>query len=87
MADLFLGRPRSRRYPKFNIRRDIPAVGRIAGKLAKRSLGLLGIWQNLAFYGDFRACRNFQICNSATRELVGLPKRPPMISNFLTFGG
>ena len=23
--DLFLGRPRSRRYPKFNIRRDIPA--------------------------------------------------------------
>ena len=24
MADLFLGRPRSRRYPKFNIRRDIP---------------------------------------------------------------
>ena len=22
--DLFLGRPRSRRYPKFNIRRDIP---------------------------------------------------------------
>ena len=26
MADLFLGRPRSRRYPKFNIRRDIPPV-------------------------------------------------------------
>ena len=26
MADLFLGRPRSRRYPKFNIRRDIPLV-------------------------------------------------------------
>ncbi len=26
MADLFLGRPRSRRYPKFNIRRDIPFV-------------------------------------------------------------
>ena len=25
LADLFLGRPRSRRYPKFNIRRDIPA--------------------------------------------------------------
>ncbi len=24
LADLFLGRPRSRRYPKFNIRRDIP---------------------------------------------------------------
>ena len=24
MADLFLGRPRSRRYTKFNIRRDIP---------------------------------------------------------------
>ena len=24
MADLFLGRPRSRRYRKFNIRRDIP---------------------------------------------------------------
>ena len=24
MADLFLGWPRSRRYPKFNIRRDIP---------------------------------------------------------------
>ena len=24
MADLFSGRPRSRRYPKFNIRRDIP---------------------------------------------------------------
>ncbi len=28
MADLFLGRPRSRRYPKFNIRRDIPPNGR-----------------------------------------------------------
>ena len=27
LADLFLGRPRSRRYPKFNIRRDIPWVG------------------------------------------------------------
>ena len=26
LADLFLGRPRSRRYPKFNIRRDIPAL-------------------------------------------------------------
>ena len=26
MADLFLGRPRSRSYPKFNIRRDIPPV-------------------------------------------------------------
>ncbi len=26
MADLFLGRPRSRRYPKFNIRRDIPSL-------------------------------------------------------------
>ena len=26
MADLFLGRPRSRRYPKFNIRRDIPTT-------------------------------------------------------------
>ena len=26
MADLFLGRPRSRSYPKFNIRRDIPFV-------------------------------------------------------------
>ena len=26
MADLFLGRPRSRRYPKFNIRRDIPSA-------------------------------------------------------------
>ena len=26
MADLFLGRPRSRRYPKFNIRRDIPTA-------------------------------------------------------------
>ncbi len=26
MADLFLGRPRSRRYPKFNIRRDIPPI-------------------------------------------------------------
>ena len=24
LADLFLGRPRSHRYPKFNIRRDIP---------------------------------------------------------------
>jgi len=24
LADLFLGRPRSRRFPKFNIRRDIP---------------------------------------------------------------
>ena len=29
MADLFLGRPRSRRYPKFNIRRDIPEEGEI----------------------------------------------------------
>ena len=28
MADLFLGRPRSRRYPKFNIRRDIPRASR-----------------------------------------------------------
>ena len=26
LADLFLGRPRSRRYPKFNIRRDIPST-------------------------------------------------------------
>ena len=26
LADLFLGRPKSRRYPKFNIRRDIPGV-------------------------------------------------------------
>ena len=26
--DLFLGRPRSRRYPKFNIRRDIPGYSR-----------------------------------------------------------
>ena len=25
LAHLFLGRPRSRRYPKFNIRRDMPA--------------------------------------------------------------
>ena len=32
LADLFLGRPRSRRYPKFNIRRDIPhdAYGTVA---------------------------------------------------------
>ena len=28
LADLFLGRPRSRRYPKFNIRRDIPKGSR-----------------------------------------------------------
>ena len=26
LADLFLGRPRSRSYPKFNIRRDIPEL-------------------------------------------------------------
>ena len=26
LADLFLGRPRSHRYPKFNIRRDIPST-------------------------------------------------------------
>ena len=30
MADLFLGRPRSRRYPKFNIRRDIPQYSAIS---------------------------------------------------------
>ena len=29
--DLFLGRPRSRRYPKFNIRRDIPAENVLKG--------------------------------------------------------
>ena len=32
MADLFLGRPRSRRYPKFNIRRDIPIKISMDGK-------------------------------------------------------
>ena len=31
MADLFLGRPRSRRYPKFNIRRDIPEINILYG--------------------------------------------------------
>ena len=31
--DLFLGRPRSRRYPKFNIRRDIPTNDRTVAKL------------------------------------------------------
>ena len=46
MADLFLGRPRSRRYPKFNIRRDIPLENRvhltffIAGA---RGAGILGV--------------------------------------------
>ncbi len=52
MADLFLGRPRSRRYPKFNIRRDIPRTSqaaltqrdcdRIANKLNSRPRKRLG---------------------------------------------
>ena len=36
LADLFLGRPRSRRYPKFNIRRDIPRTDREALKVGAR---------------------------------------------------
>ena len=36
LADLFLGRPRSRRYPKFNIRRDIPVDCGQAGCLPSR---------------------------------------------------
>ena len=41
MADLFLGRPRSRRYPKFNIRRDIPETLHVVelGEIV-RSIGL-----------------------------------------------
>ena len=42
LADLFLGRPRSRRYPKFNIRRDIP---RIASGGAIASLTLTAVLQ------------------------------------------
>ena len=34
LADLFLGRPRSRRYPKFNIRRDIPCLPESGSKIA-----------------------------------------------------
>ena len=47
MADLFLGRPRSRRYPKFNIRRDIPSVDAAGLNLTE---GLDQIRR-----GDFRA--------------------------------
>ena len=34
--DLFLGRPRSRRYPKFNIRRDIHVLQAADAKTGKR---------------------------------------------------
>ena len=40
LADLFLGRPRSRRYPKFNIRRDIPASAELKDKI-ERLRGLM----------------------------------------------
>ena len=33
LADLFLGRPRSRRYPKFNIRRDIPRMEQLRQRI------------------------------------------------------
>ena len=36
LADLFLGRPRSRRYPKFNIRRDIPSDLLITNRLGTK---------------------------------------------------
>ncbi len=39
MADLFLGRPRSRRYPKFNIRRDIPALV-AATRIGAKAIGV-----------------------------------------------
>ena len=41
LADLFLGRPRSRRYPKFNIRRDIP--GQAITAVSAFAHGVLGL--------------------------------------------
>ncbi len=38
MADLFLGRPRSRRYPKFNIRRDIPFIATLGDNSVRARL-------------------------------------------------
>ena len=49
LADLFLGRPRSRRYPKFNIRRDIPLSRAIVPYyLAKETQEVLEILHHLA---------------------------------------
>ena len=50
MADLFLGRPRSRRYPKFNIRRDIPTIKVDVRILAATNRDLLALTRN----GDFQ---------------------------------
>ena len=36
--DLFLGRPRSRRYPKFNIRRDIPEINGVESRVKRQNL-------------------------------------------------
>ena len=43
LADLFLGRPRSRRYPKFNIRRDIPGLRREEFRRRIRGKPFLGV--------------------------------------------
>ena len=54
MADLFLGRPRSRRYPKFNIRRDIP-LWRAQPSRAWRRVSVFG-HNGGAQPGLFRTC-------------------------------
>ena len=71
LADLFLGRPRSRRYPKFNIRRDIPdkfllrfmREGEGPGDAAlyrvegtdEEGFTVTEIWRTTAFKGSFSA--------------------------------
>ena len=45
--DLFLGRPRSRRYPKFNIRRDIPVIPVTWGEWLFALSAVLAVWSLL----------------------------------------
>jgi len=42
--DLFLGRSRSHRYPKFNIRRDIPFLSRGQSLVDKIETDFIAMW-------------------------------------------
>ena len=63
LADLFLGRPRSRRYPKFNIRRDIPEAPAAIASEPRKQLSVRE-WpnQDTTETGDLLFCPAARIC-------------------------
>ena len=81
--DLFLGRPRSRRYPKFNIRRDIPYISPTVNSASTTTTtSWASDWQNrtrptTTASGPCSSCagataRDGTISQSATDSRVGV---------------